>query len=297
MFKVRIQISGLIAYAIQEKEQKIDALILASRDMPHGGHAGNHEHEHAHDIHVPLLILPIGAVKKEVGSAASDYVFEAGTDEYGAWRLEDTIVHVRPDGKPPRGKVIFSTAPGGEIPTYADEGSLHWVPKVSKAADMECTFRDDCLPPDLNAELVTGAVRMADGAAAAMWSSIDARTEVFTFEKPKGSTLEMKDYIQALADGLEWTLFAEKFVEIQLQHAREGTTRSIFVKLECLGITIQITNKSATVDGTPVFEDSRLASHFGMFYDIVEPPPGAMARRLPRRKGTLTKANRCPGAS
>ena len=289
--KVSIQLSGLIAYATTEST--IDALILASREGH--GHGG---HDHHGDVHVPLLIMPLSAVRPGKGSAASDYIFDAGGEEYGAWRLTDTIVTAVLDRKKPSGEVSFKKSGTGKIPTYANEGSLYWLPSIAKAADMACTFRRDCLPPYLNPKLVTAAVRMADGTAQSMWTSLEARTQVFKFVSPPGAKGGLPPYEQALADGITWTLLPQKSLEIRLKPVKGRGSRSIFLKVtNAPDVLVTLSNKAATLDGVPAFEPNPLVSHFDMFYDVVTPEPQGNNRRLPRGAGVTTKTNRCPGSA
>ena len=286
-----LRMNGLMAYAIED--DTIDALLVAGK---HGGGPSGH-HSHGGDHHTPALLIPLEAIKPLSGSATPDFIFDAGSGQYGVWQLTGVVVHVRPDGKAPAGHVVFRTDGTGEKPDGQNDDSLYWLPSIRRACETDTTFRPDCLPPGLNPHLVNSAVRMADGKVVAMWATADAKTQVFAFDLPPGSSLSMKDYQQALADGVAWTLPPAHFVEILLT-ADAQPTRSIFLRGAANeSVVANICNNATTIDGQSVFDPKAVVTHFGLFYDIVEPPPSTHARRLPSANPLTTKTNRCPGSS
>jgi hypothetical protein len=286
-----LKISGLVAYAIHD--DTIDALLLASREVGGShGHAG-----HGADAHVPALVIPLEAVRQRSATDAPDVVFDAGAGQYGVWYLTGAVVHVRPDGKAPSGHVVFRTDGGGQTPSGNDD-SLFWLPSIRKAAEVECDFRADCLPPGANPALVSAAVRVLDGRVAAMWATGEAKTQVFDFELPTGSQLPMKEYKQALADGIAWTQPSTTFIEILLVCDDGRPTRRIILKSEGAGeLVANVCNHANSVGGGSIFDPSPRVTHFGLFYDLVEPPPSSDARRLPTAVPLTTRTNRCPGSS
>lgn len=313
--ELRITFSGLMAYVIEDK--KIDVLILASRE--HSGSVGGH-HPHA-DLHTPALLLPMHRLKK--GSSGPDMVVDAGIDaqEYGVWLLKDSFCEVRLDDKAPSGKVYYRQDPSNKpIPDDCNQDSLFWLANVSKAAMMECKYRPECLPPHPNPHFVTAAARIEDGSVVAYWSTPDAKTQIFRFRPPRDSEEssncdphghatplpEWEEsattvYRQALADGIHWTVHAEKHVDILLHSLAGARMRAItIVPIESNQLVVKaaVSNKPSTVGGKPPFgAGANEISHFGLYYDMVEPAPPLMSRRLPGIVGVSTRDSRCPGST
>jgi len=294
--ELKMTISGQVGYVIDKK--RLDVLMLASREVP----APNHDHHGQIDQHTPALLLPLGRV---ASGSAPDLVLDAGegAEEYGLWYLRNVFVEVRVDGQPPADHVKFSTeTAAGTTPKPREEDSLFWLADVSKAAMMPCSFRADCRPPHPNPHLVSGALRIAQGAVVAYWSSDDAKTDVWDFQLPSSRDSGPKPYRQALADGIVWTVRAASRIEILLQSLHGHAMRSLVLeartKAETSKIDGAVSNKPATVDGKAPFEAKQNEiHHFLLYYDVVEPAPPLTSRRVPVAFRVSTRDSRCPGSA
>jgi hypothetical protein len=223
------------------------------------------------------------------------------------WLLSNVIVDVRVDGKFPDGEVKFSRQGSGEKPTKSNEDSLFWMANISKAVGLrkQLKFRSDCLPPNPNPALITSVVRVTDGTVVAQWPHEKAKEEVWDFSPPpdsgpKGHATPPDPYRSALADGIRWSLRAKERIEILLQPTDSRAMRQIVIKAvnkESPNLLATISNKPATVGGSPSHVKTSSVSHFLAFYDLVEPAPPLETRRIPTLRRITTKTSRCPGSS
>jgi hypothetical protein len=295
--QIRIYLSGLMAYALGD--DRIDAIVPADKTLNPGDH---HHQAHPGDAHFPVLVLPLDAL--DAGTTAPDHVFDAGPVECGLWKIAGNIVDIWLDGKPPVAGLHYTQVETGTTPTEKgkDPADLHWLADIKKACGLQAAFRPECFPPQLSTQVVKTLVRLVEGKAEAYWSSEKVKEHVYEFQTPfKGSNVHIDPYVQALADGIIWTLAFDDAAEIRLTSIDGGALRSIYVPKQVAIREIvegAISSKPATVDGQSVVElreDS--VSHFDSFYDLLRPLPGVAARRIPKRLGDTTKTIRCPGAS